>query len=82
MWVYQASSVAVCFVFVDAYDVYLEMFLVESIIKNGSAGKPKLLAFYFFFNFGSSLCGKRWCGLVETSEERLLPVMSVTVLCL
>ena len=49
MWVYQASSVAVCFVFVDVYDIYLELFLVESIIKNGSAERPKLLAFYFRF---------------------------------
>ena len=80
MRAYRGSSVAVCFVLVDAYDVYLELFLVEPIIKSGLSGRPKLSGSDSRLNCGSSFCGKRWYGLVETSEEWLLLVVSVTVL--
>ncbi|CAF2107831.1 hypothetical protein Bca4012_093747 [Brassica carinata] len=78
MRAYWGSSVAVCFVLVDAYDVYLELFLVEPIIKSGLSGRPKLSGSDSRLNCGSSFCGKRWYGLVETSEEWLLLVVSVT----
>ncbi|CAG7899089.1 unnamed protein product, partial [Brassica rapa] len=48
-------------------EVYLELFLVESIIKSGSSERTKLPGSDSRINCDSSFCGKRLCGLVETS---------------